>query len=76
MERCFKIEFVAVNKKLGDIIYNRISKGPSFFTSTLLHCAIFLKKKYSLKSDYHLPVVFICFNESPLKMMKNGFYSC
>ena len=29
-----------------------------------------------LKSDSHLPekFIFICFNESPLKMMKNTFY--
>ena len=29
-----------------------------------------------LKPDFHLPkkVLFICFNESPLKMMKNAFY--
>ena len=29
-----------------------------------------------LKSDSHLPekCIFICFNESPLKMMKNTFY--
>ena len=32
----------------------------------------------SLKSDYHLPkkkkICFICFKDSPLKMMKNAFY--
>ena len=29
----------------------------------------------NLKSDFHLPKkCFICFNESPLKMMKNAFY--
>ena len=30
----------------------------------------------SLKLDSHLPkkFLFICFNESPLKMMKNAFY--
>ena len=29
-----------------------------------------------LKSDSHLPkkIIFICFNESPLKMMKKAFY--
>ena len=28
-----------------------------------------------LKSNSHLPKkIFICFNESPLKMMKNAFY--
>ena len=29
----------------------------------------------SLKSDFHLPrkIIFICFNESPFKMMKNAF---
>ena len=29
-----------------------------------------------LKSDSHLPnkIIFICFNESPLKMIKNAFY--
>ena len=32
--------------------------------------------KKELKSDSHLPkkFLFICFNESPLKMMKNAFY--
>ena len=32
-------------------------------------------KKY-LKSDFHLPkkVLFICFNENPLKVVKNAFY--
>ena len=31
---------------------------------------------FSLKSDPHLPskIIFICFNESPLKMTKNAFY--
>ena len=30
----------------------------------------------SLKSDFHLPhkILFVCFHESPLKMMKNAFY--
>ena len=30
----------------------------------------------TLNSDFHLPkkVGFICFNENPLKMMKNAFY--
>ena len=30
----------------------------------------------TLNSDFHLPkkVGFICFNEDPLKMMKNAFY--
>ena len=30
----------------------------------------------SLKSDSHLPnkIIFIYFNESPLKMMKNAFF--
>ena len=28
----------------------------------------------TLKSVSHLPRKFICFNESPLKMMKNDFY--
>ena len=29
-----------------------------------------------LNSDFHLPkkIIFICFNESPLEMMKNAFY--
>ena len=33
-------------------------------------------KKQNLKSYSHLPkkFLFICFNESPLKMMKNAFY--
>ena len=31
---------------------------------------------HSLKSDSHLPkkIVFVCFNESPLKVMKYAFY--
>ena len=34
------------------------------------------KKFTQLKSDSHLPnkILFVCFNESPLKMMKNAFY--
>ena len=34
------------------------------------------RAKKPLKSDSHLPkkFLFICFNESPLKMMKNVFY--
>ena len=28
-----------------------------------------------LKSDSHLPNLFICFNQGPLKMMKNAFIS-
>ena len=33
-------------------------------------------KDIYLKSDSHLPnkIIFICFNESPLKMMKNAFH--
>ena len=33
-------------------------------------------KKFRLKPDSHLPkkIIFICFNESPSKMMKNAFY--
>ena len=36
----------------------------------------FRKHKLTLKSDSHLPkkYIFICFNKSPLKMMKNAFY--
>ena len=33
-------------------------------------------KNSNLKSDSHLPkkIIFICFNENPLKRMKNAFY--
>ena len=36
----------------------------------------FLKKMFIgfLKSDSHLLIFFICFNDSPSKMMKNAFY--
>ena len=34
------------------------------------------KNPLVLKLDSHLPkkIIFICFNESPLKMIKNAFY--
>ena len=33
------------------------------------------REKINLKSDSHLPKIYIiCFNESPLKLMKNAFY--
>ena len=35
----------------------------------------YLPEELNIKSDSHLPkkIIFICFNESPLKMMKNAF---
>ena len=35
-----------------------------------------LIKSKILKPDFHLPkkIFFICFNDGPSKMMKNGFY--
>ena len=40
-----------------------------------LFCKIFAQSVKVLKSDYRLPnkIPFICFNESPLKLMKNAF---
>ena len=34
------------------------------------------KEAHNLRPDSHLPkrFIFICFNESPLKVMKNTFY--
>ena len=56
-------------------------KGGLNFDGRLLKIIGFRKQCFSklyalLKSDSHLPktFLFICFNESPLKLMKNGFY--
>ena len=35
---------------------------------------VLLPDFWFLKSDSQLPIIFICFNEIPLKMMKNAFY--
>ena len=44
----------------------------TIFTITIISDGVYL---FSLKSDSHPPKkCVICFNESPLKMMKNTFY--
>ena len=46
------------------------------FWWSILKSNFHLSKKMSLKSDFHLPkkIYFICFNDSPSKMLKNAFY--
>ena len=61
-----KVKYVEIKNQL---VSKTKSCSKDFFNNTSY-------LKISLKSDPHLPKIFIiiCFNDSPSKMMKNAFY--
>ena len=62
------------------VFTERAVKFSSQFPGNIFFCKYFYLRKvkynYQLKVDSHLPkeIIFICFSERPLKMMKNSFY--
>ena len=70
---CLLLKMLQIYLKIFTPIYK---SGRSFFSVLAKRSMFKCLTPLALKSDSHLPkkFLFICFNESPLEMMKNAFY--
>ena len=71
----FKVIFSAFLTKRRDVTCSFSRSHQNLNKSLSCYNCEYIKKKSLLKSDSHVPKkFFICFNDSPSKLIKNAFY--